>query len=45
MTFDDGKGGTVTKTVEVPIPMVGSLPLVAPAIFTKVDVAAGQHGR
>ncbi|MGN6577277.1 MAG: hypothetical protein ACTHKG_16510, partial [Nocardioides sp.] len=25
VTFDDGKGGTVTKTVDVPIPMVGSV--------------------
>ena len=32
----DGKGGTVTKTVEVPIPMVGSLTSVAPANFTNV---------
>ncbi len=32
----DGKGGTVTKTVEVPIPMVGSLTSVAPENFTNV---------
>ena len=32
----DGKGGTDTKTVEVPIPMVGSLSSVAPANFTNV---------
>jgi len=36
VTFDDGKGGTVTKTVDVPIPMVGSLSLVAPSSFTNV---------
>ena len=36
VTFDDGKGGTVTKTVEVPIPMVGSLSTVAPPNFTDV---------
>ena len=32
----DGKGGTITKTVEVPIPMVGSLTSVAPENFTNV---------
>ena len=37
VTFDDGKGGTVTKTVDVPIPMVGSLSLVAPSSFTNVS--------
>ncbi len=40
ITFDDGKGGTVTKTVNVPIPMVGSLTTVAPSTFT--DVQSGQ---
>lgn len=40
LTFDDGKGGTVTKTVEVPIPMVGSLTTLAPSNFT--DVASKQ---
>ena len=40
ITFDDGKGGTVTKTVNVPIPMVGSLSTVAPSTFT--DVQSGQ---
>ena len=37
MSFPDGKGGTVTKTVDVPIPMVGSLTLVAPPSFTNVS--------
>ena len=37
VTFDDGKGGMVTKTVEVPIPMVGSLTTVAPPTFTNVE--------
>ena len=32
----DGKGGTITKTVDVPIPMVGSLSTVAPANFNNV---------
>ena len=36
VTFDDGTGGTVTKTVEVPIPMVGSLTTVAPPSYTDV---------
>jgi len=36
VTFDDGKGGTVTKTVDVPIPMVGSLTTTAPPNFTNV---------
>ena len=36
VSFDDGKGGTVTKTVDVPIPMVGSLSLVAPPNFDNV---------
>jgi putative membrane protein len=36
VTFDDGRGGTVTKTVDVPIPMVGSLTTVAPPNFTNV---------
>ncbi len=37
VSFDDGKGGTVTKTVDVPIPMVGSLTTTAPENFTEVD--------
>ena len=39
VTFDDGKGGTVTKTVDVPIPIVGSLTTVAPSTFTNVTSA------
>jgi putative membrane protein len=37
VSFPDGKGGTVTKTVEVPIPVVGSLSLVAPSSFKNVS--------
>lgn len=37
LTFDDGKGGTVTKTVDVPIPLVGSLTVTAPSNFTNVQ--------
>ena len=36
VSFDDGKGGTVTKTVAVPIPMVGSLSTTVPSNFTDV---------
>jgi len=32
----DGKGGTVTRTVNVPLPMVGSLTTVAPDTFSDV---------
>ena len=37
VSFPDGKGGTVTKTVDVPVPMVGSLTTVAPPNFTNVS--------
>jgi putative membrane protein len=40
VSFPDGNGGTVTKTVNVPIPMVGSLTTPAPGKLTKV--ASGQ---
>jgi len=40
VTYDDGTGGTATKTVDVPVPMVGSLTTVAPATFR--NVASGQ---
>ena len=36
VTFPDGNGGTATKTVSVPVPMVGSLTTVAPPGFTNV---------
>ena len=36
LTFDDGKGGKVTKTVAVPVPMVGSLTTTAPPSFDNV---------
>jgi putative membrane protein len=36
VSFSDGKGGTVTKTVDVPVPMVGSLSTTTPAGFTNV---------
>ncbi|MFL6003140.1 MAG: hypothetical protein ACJ72P_10060, partial [Nocardioides sp.] len=37
VSFPDGSGGTTTATVDVPIPMVGSLTTVAPANFTDVQ--------
>lgn len=37
VSFDDGNGGTVTRTVDVPIPLVGSLTTVAPSNFTNVQ--------
>jgi putative membrane protein len=36
VSFDDGSGGTITKTVEVPSPLVGSLSTTAPRNFTNV---------
>jgi putative membrane protein len=36
LSFPDGSGGTTTETVDVPIPMVGSLTTVAPENFTNV---------
>ena len=36
VTYADGKGGTVTSTESVPIPMVGSLSLVLPSSYTNV---------
>jgi putative membrane protein len=44
VTFDDGNGGTVTKSVEVPIPIVGSLSTVAPSSFTNVKSAQANMG-
>jgi putative membrane protein len=37
VTVSDGSGGTVTKTVDVPVPMVGSLTTTAPKNFSNVD--------
>ncbi len=42
VTFPDGNGGTVTKTVDVPIPMVGTLTTTAPAGFTDVTSKAAN---
>jgi putative membrane protein len=36
VSFPDGSGGTTAETVDVPIPMVGSLTTVAPENFTNV---------
>jgi putative membrane protein len=40
VSYTDGKGGTITETAEVPVPMVGSLTTVAPPGFA--DVASDQ---
>jgi putative membrane protein len=37
VSFDDGTGKTVTKSVDVPVPMVGSLTTSVPASFTNVE--------
>lgn len=37
VSYDDGNGGTVTKTVDVAIPVVGSLTTVAPPNFKNVS--------
>ncbi|WP_210441120.1 hypothetical protein [Nocardioides xinjiangensis] len=37
VSFPDGAGGFVTETVDVPIPIVGSLSTVAPPSFTNVQ--------
>lgn len=37
VTISDGNGGTITKTVDVPVPMVGSLTTTAPSNFSNVD--------
>lgn len=39
VSYADGKGGTVTSTESVPIPMVGSLSLVLPSSYTDVTSA------
>jgi putative membrane protein len=49
VSFPDGKGGTVTQTVQVPIPIVGSLSTVLPSNFTDVasdsaNMAGDGHG-
>ena len=36
LSFPDGKGGTVTKTVDVPIPLVGSMSTTTPSNFRNV---------
>jgi putative membrane protein len=42
LTFDNGTGGTITKTVQVPIPIVGSLDITAPPSFTNVRSGAAN---
>lgn len=40
VSYSDGRGGTITETVDVPIPMVGSLTTVVPSTFN--NVTSGQ---
>ena len=42
LTFDDGSGGTVTKTVDVPIPIVGTLDTNTPPSFTNIQSEAAN---
>jgi putative membrane protein len=42
VSIPDGNGGTVTKTVNVPIPMVGSLTTTTPGSFTNVKSGAAN---
>ena len=42
VTFPDGSGGTITKTVDVPVPLVGSLSTTAPRNFTNVTSKAAN---
>jgi putative membrane protein len=37
ISIPDGSGGTVAKTVQVPVPMVGSLTTTLPKTFTNVE--------
>lgn len=39
VTVADGRGGTITRTVDVPMPLAGSLTTIAPANFTNVRSA------
>jgi len=44
LTFDDGKGGTTTKTVDVPIPLVGSMSTTTPSNFRNVSSKEASMG-
>lgn len=37
ITYPDGKGGTITETVEVPVPIVGQMETALPPSFTEVS--------
>jgi putative membrane protein len=37
ITYPDGKGGTITETVEVPVPIVGQMEAALPPSFTEVS--------
>jgi putative membrane protein len=42
ISYDDGKGGTVTKDVTIPVPYVGSLDINLPATFRDVEAPAAN---
>ncbi|WGL53913.1 hypothetical protein P5P86_08810 [Nocardioides sp. BP30] len=44
LSFDDGKGGTVSKMVNVPIPMVASMSVDAPTDFRDVSSHEASMG-
>ncbi|MGN6251307.1 MAG: hypothetical protein ACTHNS_05780 [Marmoricola sp.] len=44
VSFSDGAGHTLTKTVQVPLPMVGSLTTTTPASFTNVASKQANMG-
>lgn len=44
LTYSDGNGGTVTKTVDVPIPMVASLALTTPDTYRNVTSKDANMG-
>jgi putative membrane protein len=44
LSYDDGHGGRVTKTVNVPIPMVATLATTAPANFSGVRSTSANMG-
>lgn len=42
LTFPDGRGGTVTKTESVPVPLVGTLTVTAPSSYRNVSSRAAN---
>lgn len=42
LTFPDGRGGTITKTESVPVPLVGTLTVTAPSSYRNVASQAAN---